>query len=228
MSAPKVTAVKTVALNASQFRFLVAPVIPLAEKTSWGLPVLNAVLIEGVGQYLTATATDRYRIGVQRIKVDVDVSGFTALVSIRSLRSILSIFKTTRKFNPELTFTVTDTTFAVEAVGAISVDIGFVSGSMAWPLVDGEYPKVRNIIADAHARASEGDDLLNPAFLADFQSAQHHGEPMLMRGSPGHAYFVQIGADFVGAIMPVRASDAPMFDVEWVTYFAAAKTEVAA
>jgi len=219
---------KTVALNASQFRFLVAPVIPLAEKTTWTLPILSAVLIEGEGQYLTATATDRYRAGVQRIKVDVDVSGFTALVSIRSLRSILSIFKTTRKFNPELTFTVTDTTFAVEAVGTMSMDTGFVSGSMAWPLVDGKYPKVRGIIADAQARAAEGDYLMNPAFLADFQSAQHHGEPMLMRGTPGHPIFVQIGADFVGAIMQPRSKDAPVFDAEWAVHFAASKTEVAA
>ena len=44
---------KTVALNASQFRFLVAPVIPLAEKTTWTLPILSAVLIEGEGQYLS-------------------------------------------------------------------------------------------------------------------------------------------------------------------------------
>ena len=219
---------KTVALNASQFRFLVAPVIPLAEKTTWGPPILNAVFIEGEGQYLTATATDRYTAGVQRIKVDVDVTGFTALVSIRSLRSILSIFKTTRKFNPELTFTVTDTTFAVEAVGTMGMDTGFISGSMAWPLVDGQYPKVRGIIADAQARAVEGDYLLNPAFLAGFQSAQHHGEPMLMRGTPGHAIFVQIGADFVGAIMQVRSSDAPVFDADWATYFAPSKTEVAA
>ena len=224
----KKTVTKTVALNASQFRFLVAPVIPLADN-GYTLPILAAVLIEGDGHYLTATATDRYRIGVQRIKVASDVTGFKALVGTRSLRSILSIFKTTRKFNPELTFTVTDTTFAVEAVGTMSMDNGFVSGSMAWPLVPGEYPKARNIIADAQAKASEGDYLLNPSFLAGFQSAQHHGEPILMRGNPNKAVFVQIGADFVGAIMQVRASDAPVFDADWVTFFAApTKTEVAA
>jgi len=89
-------------------------------------------------------------------------------------------------------------------------------------------PRSRSILAAAATKEDTAPLLLNPSFLADFAVAQRQGEPMVMRGTAGHAVFVQIGEDFVGAIMPVRASDAPMFDVEWVTYFAAAKTEVAA
>lgn len=219
--------VKTVTLKASQFRNLVSPVIPLAS-LGHDIPLLAAVLIEGHGHYLTATATDRYRMGVQRIKTGEDVTGFTALVSTRSLRSILSIFKTTRSFNPVLSIAIKDDTLAIEATGALDMD-GFVSGSMAWPLVTGEYPKTRSIIATAQAQATEGDFLFNPALMADFKAAQHQGDPMLMRGTAGKAIFVQVGDDFVGCIMPVAAERGPEFDADWSAHFApVVKVEAAA
>jgi hypothetical protein len=40
--------------------------------------------------------------------------------------------------------------------------------------------------------------------------------------------FVQIGADFIGAIMQVRTSEAPKVDADWTTFLAPSKTEVAA
>jgi len=226
-TAPQTT-ITTVTMKASQFRDLVTPVMPLADQTEWNLPVLNAVSIEAHGDYLIATATDRYRLGVQRVKMAEDVSGFAALVSIRSLRSILSIFKATRKSDPLLSITSAEGVLLVKTVGGLDVDAGFMTGSMTWALVDGQYPKVREIIMKASITEAAGPLLLNPSLLAAFAAAQKHGEPMTMRGATGSVTFVQIGPDFIGAIMSVRPSEAEKLDADWTTFLAPAKTEVAA
>jgi hypothetical protein len=219
---------QTVTMKASQFRALVAPVIPLADQSAWGLPILNAVSIEAHGDYLIATATDRYRLGVQRIKMAEAVPGFAALVSIRVLRSVLSIFKATRKSDPMLSITSSEGVLAVKSIGGLGIDYGFMSGSMTWPLVDGQYPKVRSILTEAVAKEDSAPLLLNPSFLADFAAAQTNGEPIVMRGTAGHAVFVQVGADFIGAIMQVTKSEAPKVDADWTTFLAPSKVEVAA
>jgi hypothetical protein len=220
--------VKTITMNASQFRALVAPVIPLADQSSDYLPILNAVSIEAHGDYLIATATDRYRLGVQRVKMAEDASGFAALISIRSLRSILSIFKATRKSDPLLSITSTEGVLSVKSVGGLVLPGGFMAGSMSWALVDGQYPKVREIITTAASAEASGPFLLNPSLLAGFASAQKRGESMVMRGSVGKGVFVQIGPDFIGVIMQVRASEAAELDADWTTFLAPSKTEVAA
>jgi DNA polymerase III sliding clamp (beta) subunit (PCNA family) len=225
------TVTPTVTMKASQLRALVAPVIPLADQTAWNLPVLNAVSIEAHGDYLIATATDRYRLGVQRIKMAEAVPGFAALISIRALRSILSIFKATRKSDPMLSITSSEGVLSVASVGALDIGAGFLSSSMTWPLVDGQYPKVRSILADASVKESAGDLALNPSLLAAFAAAQVQGEAMVMRGTAGHAVFVQIGEDFVGAIMQMKNTDASALklDADWTGFLAAeTKTEVAA
>jgi DNA polymerase III beta subunit, central domain len=226
-TAPQTT-ITTVTMKASQFRDLVAPVMPLADQDSTYLPILNAVSIEAHDDYLIATATDRYRLGSQRVKMAEDVSGFAALVSIRSLRSVLSIFKTTRKADPLLCITSAEGVLSVKSVGGLDVDGGFMAGSMSWALVDGQYPKVREIIATAASAEVSGPLLLNPSLLSAFGTAQKHGEPMVMRGAVGKSVFVQIGPDFIGAIMQVRSSEAAKLDADWTTFLTLAKTEVAA
>jgi hypothetical protein len=222
------TVTKTVTMKASQFRALVAPVMPLADQTAWNLPVLNAVSIEAHGDYLIATATDRYRLGVQRVKMAEAVPGFAAIISIRVLRSVLGIFKATRKSDPLLSITATEGVLSVKSIGGLGIDYGFMTGSMTWPLVDGQYPKVRSILTDAAAKEDSAPLLLNPSLLADFAVAQTNGEPIVMRGTAGRAVFVQIGPDFIGAIMQVKTSEAPKIDADWTTFLAPSKTEVAA
>ena len=223
------TVTTTVTMKASQFRDLVAPVMPLADKTN-NLPALGAVLIQANGPYLIATATDRYRVGVQRVRLDEAAPGFRALVSLRSLRSILSIFKVSRSADPDLSITSAEQMFTVNAVGAMDLDpYGIVSGSMSWPLVPGEYPKGINEIITASSTAQpDGPLLLNAHLLADFKFAQAHGHPMVMRGRMAGATFIQIGPDFIGAIMSVRASLGSELDSDWTAFLAPSKVEVAA
>ena len=226
---PVSTVTKTVTMKASQLRALVAPVIPLADQTTYD-PVLNAVSIEAHGDYLIATATDRYRLGVQRIKMAEPVPGFTALISLRALRSILSIFKATRKSDPMLSITSDDGVLSVNSVGGFNIEADCMAGSMSWKLVDGQYPKVRSILADSAAAKEDASPfLLNPSLLAAFAVAQRQGEPMVMRGAAGRAVFVQIGADFVGAIMQMKSVEGSKLDADWTGFLGApSKTEVAA
>jgi len=223
------TVTTTVTMKASQFHDLVAPVMPLADK-SGNLPALGAVLIQANGPYLLATATDRYRVGIQRVRLDEAAPGFTALISLRSLKSILSIFKVSRSADPDLSITSAEHMLTVDAIGAMDLDpYGIVSGRMSWPLVAGDYPKgIHDIITASSTAQPEGPLLLNANLLADFKFAQVQGHPMVMRGRVEGATFIQIGPDFIGAIMSVRASLASELDADWTTFLAPSKTEVAA
>lgn len=221
MTTKKPAAVTTVRMKASEFRDLVSPVMPLADQGWSALPILNAVLIEGHGPYLTATATDRYRLGVQRHRLTAP--GFHAIVDLRSLRAVLSIFKATRKANPELSITAGEGKLTVESTG---LDIGGITGSLSWSLVNGEYPKVMSVIRDANEATETGTLTLNPSLLADFKAAQRSGDAMVLRGAPGKAVFVQIGPNFVGAIMPMRHDHGIAEpDVDWVALLTATKAE---
>jgi len=232
MTTKKATPAPAVTMKASQFRDLVAPVIPLAGDLQRTTPVLDAVHIDVRGKHIYATGCDRYRVGIQRIEIPDLPAGFEALVSLQSLRSILSIFKATRRADPVLSMTVVDNRLTVEVVDGLDyVDGCFVSGAMAWPLVGGAYPSVKTIITTAQATKEPSQLYVNPAFLADFKAAQKDASPMLLRGSLDKAVFVQIGPDFVGAIMSVKVAQddsSLQFDDDWSAYVAPVKSGEAA
>lgn len=98
-----------ITITACELRDLVSPVLPLASKDSM-LPILNAVLIETDGKWLSASATDRFRLGIKRIEKrpteddpTTEWAPFRAVVPLPALRSLLSVFKPSRHLDPELT-----------------------------------------------------------------------------------------------------------------------------
>ena len=219
-----------ITLTASQLRDLLAPVMPHASKDDT-VGILVAVRIRTAGKYVTAIATDRYRIAFQRVALDpAPEPGFDALVAVRVLKRILTIFKPGRMHDPALTLTVTDTRLTVTAADTIEQaqgldDGGLIGASMTFQLVDGDYPKIDRLVRDALNGKPEDTAMapsFNPAFLADFRIGQPRNTPMRIEptGPVNKPWLIHIGEDFIGLLVPIRysiASSAPdQDDARWL------------
>lgn len=213
-------------LSARQFRALVDPVLPLASRDDM-LPVLAALLIKSEGKWLTATATDRFRLGIKRIaKVPTEDDDstewpqFEALVPVRAVRSILATYKPTRGFDPTISLAVEGDLLAVEAAGAFDL---FDSARFTHRLESAEYPGVQSILTDGLGTPDDERQpttALNPAFLADFKGC---GRTLrFVMGRASKPIIVLDDEGFIGAIMPRRTDlEAESWDDVLVTPTAA-------
>ena len=197
-------------LTAREFRTLVEPVLPLAGRDDQ-LPVLCALLIEADGKWLSASATDRFRVGIKRIEkraTDDDPTTewpeFKALIPTRAVRSLLTTFKPRRgTLDPTLTFKVDGNKMTADAVGLFDL---FDSGRFVHTLLMAEYPDVRAIIQKAIDKPVEervSHVALNPTFLADFKATGNQTLRFLI-GAARSPVMVTDDDGFIGAIMPRR------------------------
>lgn len=210
----------TLRIKASQLRRLVEPVLPFTDSDRWGLPALESVLFRSHGGHLYAHATDRYRLGVQRVPVEV-ADGLTFCLSAKSIRAILALYKGTKTHNPDLEVTVEETRLRVTGAGSL----GFSADSFtSWDLMTSEYPKIGSILLEAAKRAAEGVEptAVNAGYLGDYKMAAQHDPditPIQVWPHRTRPNFIRIGRDFVGALMPVRYSDdgdqGPGLDEDW-------------
>ena len=93
----------SITLTARELTALVAPVLPHASR-DWTLPLLASIRVRSAGPWVTAIATDRYRIGMQRVRpADAPEPGFDVAIPLGVLARIRTIFKATRAHDPALT-----------------------------------------------------------------------------------------------------------------------------
>lgn len=187
---------------------LVDPVIPCACDDA-GLPILNALLIETHGKYVTAVATDRFKLGWQRVELGGEtLPEFRAVVKVATLKSILALFKATRFSTPELVLTANGGDLTVEQVGGMSIG-GFFEARMRFPLEEGEYPKVHSLIKESLEREDDPAPVtFNWRFLSAFIKASgDNGSSLTIKTHPTKPTIVTDNRDFVGIIMPRRSFD---------------------
>lgn len=187
----------TLTLNASALRSLIGDVIPFADSDKWSLPILNTVHLLGHGDRITATATDRYVVGVKRAQIKAPVT-LDAMIPLDAARRILTMFKASRKADPLLDLKFTDTQVTVETGAAF--DGLALDARVSFALQHGEYPPLRGVFESCSGIPGEGSIGLNPPKVAQFKHlgpglAYHvngEGSPVIVRGK-----------DFLGAIMPL-------------------------
>jgi len=223
----------TLTLSARQFDTLVAPVIPHA---ATGLPVLEAVLVRTSGQYVTALATDRYKIGFHRIQLDeAPPAGFRALLPLQVLAQIRRLFRVTRGHDPVLSLDIDGDTLRVTAADVLSgASFGGLTGASLTFSLDrlGEFPRIDHLVRDA-LTAEPGPDAVpmnvNPTFLASFKTGQppRVGMQITSTGGEHKPWLIRVGDDFVGLIVPIRfgANDAPGDADTWLPLLDADKRE---
>lgn len=195
-------------LKASELRDLLAPILPIAGRDDM-LPVLTAVLIETRKGYVTATATDRFRAAIHRIKPEQelveDEQTFRSLVFGGDLRRALALFKPTRYNDPQLELIESpDGHLCIADVGALT---GLAGATFNMQLCEGQFPDILKLIREALATEPTAHEAgVNPSFLADFRNAapRHTALRIRMGATSGKPIVLTGGENFVGVLMPRR------------------------
>lgn len=208
-----------------QFRGLVTPVLPMASSDPM-IPILNSVLIESRGKWLTATATDRFRLAIKRVKApEDDWPEFRAIVPASTIKAILAAFKPSRRdSNPELTLTITAQDRMKVVGGSALLDM--LGADIDYPLTVGTFPDVQRLVRDAlnHKASTTSTIGLNFGFLADFAKAESNLAIRIT--TPASPAVITNGDDFLGIIMPRRLVEAVgsdgdlLLDADWTSLLA--------
>lgn len=207
-----------ITVDLGQLRTLLSRVAPFAGSDD-SLPVIATVNLEGHGGYLTATATDRYIMGVSRVLVE-DADGFNALLRAKDVRHILATFKNRKAIQSKVALTVANGSLTVSLVDGLFADADDLTAR--YGLMDGTYPKVMDIFRNWKPAADTTSNGCNPFYLAKFQHVtQFRGEPVKVSFGAGTSpILVQAGDYFLGAVMPVRMTEAsdnqPMALADWL------------
>lgn len=223
----------TITVDLNELRALLSRVIPFAQQSNFGLPVIESVHLTGKGGYLIATATDRYIVGMGRQKVE-GADGFDALVKIKDVRHILTTFKSRKGIVAKVTLA----TGGTAAAGDASLTVALADGLFAdaddltarYSLIDGKFPGVASIFREWKAPTEVEGTGYNPSYLAKFAHVtDSRAEPIKVTGGGDRPTIVQAGDYFLGAIMPVRLTDLAIADLgDWITTLGEPAAEKAA
>lgn len=184
-----------------QLRELVTPVLPFAGSDDM-LPVLCAVRIEAHGPWLTATATDRFRLAVQRVKAPEGTwPEWSATVPLSTLRSLLRTFRPQRGMDSQVSLSIDGDLLRVVSAGAL---IDMDDAAITYPLERGQFPGVHSIIRKALAAetVAGAHTAVNPKFLAAMPVG--HQAIRIKVSAPNEPVPFTDGEDFICIVMPRR------------------------
>jgi len=202
---------RTLTMPLADWDDLVGRVALFAHRNSRDLvPILSCVhLYEAQGR-LYAEATDRYRLGSTVAPATVVVpEGFAALISVESIADLARITKAPARLRDSLSITLTS-----ESGNRLRVSIEALPGLgdivMSLQLVDGDYPSAGKILHTAltgePAVTTSG---FNPEFLADYRKVAKRNEAVVISPRGDRPALIRVGDDFIGALVPIRYTDAP-------------------
>ncbi|WP_182359437.1 DNA polymerase III subunit beta family protein [Tomitella gaofuii] len=169
------------------------------------LPMLQCARVEIIGDHLYAMATDRFRIGVNRVqfKSATNVSsGWAILVHRDDIGALEAAYKGVKR-GTLATLEVNDTGMRV-GVDGHAVEMNIVAR-------DYQFPKVAQLlqVSGAHT-VPTASTILNSEYLADFKKARRSTGDMVEVTFPDETnkpVRITIRDYFVGLIMPVRLSN---------------------
>lgn len=216
-----------ITIELSELRTLLARVIPFAADSklyAGALPVIESVYLQVRGEYLIATATDRYVLGMARTRVE-DGDGFEALLKVTDAKHILTTFKSRKGILTKVTLTREGST-ADGATLTVTLADGLFAGAddltAKYGLIDGQFPKTHELFSKWEAPAEAAATGYNPKYLARFAHVtDNRDEPIqLASGGSEKSTIVQAGDYFLGAIMPVRLHSGLISDMpSWTAMF---------
>ena len=119
------------------------------------LPALNAVMLEAEGGYLTARATDRYRLIVGKIEV-MEGELSPSLISLSDIKRIVALAKE-GKISNKVTFNRIGDLLTVSAGG----------NSLTLTIVEANYPPFDDVFNKGEVTALD-TIAFNPAFFSDY------------------------------------------------------------
>lgn len=189
------------------FKRLAESVIPFASNDV-GLPSLNAVNFETRGEYLLATATDRFRLVCKRLKAPEGGTWpeWSALLPVSTLKAIFQTYKAQRfSVDPLLTLTIDGEALRVHGDTAL---VDLLDASVTYPIVNGEFPKVGKLFRDALADEGQASNVaVNPKFLATYANCTSEPSLAMRVTDPTKPILFADGQDFLGLLMPRKRFD---------------------
>jgi DNA polymerase III sliding clamp (beta) subunit (PCNA family) len=120
------------------------------------LPALNAVMLEGEGGYLTARATDRYRLIVGKIEV-MEGELTASLVSLTDIKRIVALAKE-GKISNKVTFNRIGDLLTVSAGG----------NSLTLTIVEANYPPSFDDLLNKGEVSALDTIAFNPSYFSDY------------------------------------------------------------
>jgi DNA polymerase III sliding clamp (beta) subunit (PCNA family) len=162
------------------------------------LPALNAVMLEGEGGYLTARATDRYRLIVG--KIEVREGELTAsLVSLSDIKRIVALAKE-GKISNKVTFNRIGDLLTVSVNGS----------AITLTIVDAHYPSFDDVFNKGEVTALD-TIAFNPSYFSDYSKIVGKGVQVKVTFN-GENKPITIGlvgdkVEWKGLLMPMRYKD---------------------
>lgn len=194
-------------VNTRDFFGLINQVKALAGRDDT-LPMLNAIRLEVAANELTATATDRYTLGTARLVIDGKTGGdIVGLLPLREVEKLQRIFKPAARTNPTLTLTFGDNGLGVCETASLA---GLPNLQVGLPWLDAKFPAFRTILEAPQIGREIAETVgFNADYLARFRHAVRDSEPLVLKPQTHNkVLMIYVGDHFIGAIMPVRLSDA--------------------
>ena len=162
------------------------------------LPALNAVMLEGEGGYLTARATDRYRLIVGKIEV-MEGELTASLVSLTDIKRIVALAKE-GKISNKVTFNRIGDLLTVSAGG----------NSLTLTIVEANYPSFNDIFNKGEVTALD-TIAFNPAFFSDYSKIVGKGVQVSVtfKGDRAPIVIGLVGnkVEWKALLMPMRYKD---------------------
>lgn len=141
------------------------------------LPALNAVMLEGEGGYLTARATDRYRLIVGKIEV-IEGELSPSLVSLSDIKRIVALSKEAKVSNK----------VSLNRIGdLLTVSAG--GNSLTITIVEANYPPSFDDLLNKGEVSAIDTIAFNPSYFSDYAKIVGKG--------------VQVKVTFKGENMPI-------------------------
>lgn len=215
-----------ITLTIHQLSQLLRPVLPLTGD-KYAMPSLRAVLLQRHGNHLYATATNQYVLGCKRVEVPDMPADFkvNALVSAPDLAQIVGMFRATPRGSKPSPLVALDTIADSLVLSADNTDpkrqhqVPWLQAAAR--VVPGRYPKVFTVLRKNLAAGTVGDGIIGGAPAVTFrwevlsllraaqQWTDNGGSPLTFTHGPTHtaSVTVQIGDDFIAAVMPVNAGN---------------------
>jgi hypothetical protein len=201
------------------------------------IPILRSVLLRTTprGQ-ITATATDRYRVGILLGGGEDVTPGMHAVVPRDAVETVLSMLPDPDKEEDRRRYDQARRVRVTQDSARLTFDFKEWNGSIAWgsggsyttPLITAPaYPPIEKVLRDALTREPSLTAVvgINPSFFGDFApitGATGTLDPVRVWGDdPNKSLGIAIGDYFIGALMPAvngRYAGRERVVTPWTTY----------
>ena len=173
----------TITVNTHQFTDIIGSAGKFAAKAGADMPILRSVHLRAASGWLVATATDRYRLGAFKTRLDPKPDPFSIVIPIEAVNAITRTFRQLPEPHDTLTLTIDRDVMRVSGTALFGGKHGMrVPLTMTINLDPGQYPKVTRLIVNSHtAPAGAALMTVNPQLMSDAMKAVQaaRGEPVV-------------------------------------------------